>query len=169
MDFRKILSVIFFFLMIILIVNLAPSIDTANDTIRTSWGAATNNASMIGMSAVLPFGAPLIILQLIVAAGLLSFSIYQKASIKDSLAMVGIVIIMVVGLNFFNGIISPIDTLLTGATGIESVIYGIIPIAVYLPLVASAGGYKLGKMAYDKYKARKGAKKTATAGVGSGY
>jgi len=159
MQIKKMLSIIFFFLTVIIVLALAPTIDTANDTVYASWGAASENASMIGMSAVVPFGAPLIILSIMVSFGLLAFGMKEGANVKDIMSAIGITIAMIIALNFFDSAIDYVNTLLTGSSGISTVIYGIIPLAVYIGIVASAGTY--GTVKY--IKGRKGKSKKAAA------
>lgn len=154
MQIRRMLSIIFFFLTVIIVLALAPTISSANDTVYATWGAASENASMIGMSAVVPFGAPLIILSIMVSFGLLAFGMKEGASVKDIMSAIGITIAMIIALNFFDSAIGYVNTLLTGSSGISTVIYGIIPLAVYIGIVASAGTYGVVKYV----KGRKGKK-----------
>jgi hypothetical protein len=157
MDIRKMLSIIMFFLVVVIVLALAPTINTANTTAYAAWGAASANASMIGLGVVMPFGAPLMILSIMVGFGLLSFGMKQGIGIKDIMAAIGITIAVIVALTFFTSIIGYVNTLLTGATGIALVIYGIIPLAIYIGIIASAGTFGIVKYA----RARKG-KKSAT-------
>jgi len=159
MNIRRMLSIIFFFLTVIVVLALAPTINTANTTVQTTWAAATENASMIGMGAVVPFGAPLIILSIMVSFGLLAFGMKEGASIRDIMEAIGITIAMIIALNFFDSAIGYVNTLLTGATGISAVIYGIIPLAVYIGIVASAGSFGIVKYV----RGRKGKKSKAAA------
>lgn len=154
MNVRRMMSIIFFFVTVIIVLALAPSIQTSNDTAYATWGATSTNASMIGLGAIMPFGAPLIILSIMVSFGLLAFGIKEGATIKDSLVAVGVAVAQVVALTLFDTAIGYIDTLLTGSTGIATIIYGIIPLAVYLGIIVSSA--TVGGVQY--YKSRKSKK-----------
>ena len=160
MNIRRMLSIIFFFLTVIVVLALAPSINTANSTVLATWALASENASMIGMGAVVPFGAPLIILSIMVSFGLLAFGMKEGASVRDIMEAIGITIAMIIALNFFDSAVGYVNTLLVDATGIAKVIYGIIPLAVYIGIVASAGSYGIVKYVKGK-KGKKGKEKAA--------
>lgn len=155
MQIKKMLSIIFFFLTVIIVLALAPTIQTANATAYATWGAASENASMIGMSAVMPFGAPLIILSIMVSFGLLAFGMKEGAGVKDIMAAIGIAIGMIIALTFFDSAIGYCNTLLTSSSGIGTVIYGIIPLAVYMGIIASAGTYGVVKFVRGRKKGKK--------------
>jgi hypothetical protein len=77
------------------------------------------------------------------------------------MAAIGITIAQIIALNFFDSSIDYVNTLLTGSTGIATVIYGIIPLVVYIGIIASSGTY--GVVSY--VKGRKG-KKNSSANEG---
>lgn len=155
MQIKKMLSIIFFFLTVIIVLALAPTIQTANATAYATWGAASENSSMIGMSAVMPFGAPLIILSIMVSFGLLAFGMKEGAGVKDIMAAIGIAIGMIIALTFFDSAIGYCNTLLVASSGIGTVIYGIIPLAVYMGIIASAGTYGVVKFVKGRRKGKK--------------
>lgn len=163
MNIRKMLSMIFFFLAVVVVLALAPTINTANNTAFTALNATTgvgNATNMIGMSAVMPFGAPLIILSLLVSFGFLSFMMKENATIGSIVTPIGIMIAMIIGLTLFSNVITYTSTLMAGTTGIATVIYGIIPLAIYMGIIGSAGAYTT----YKYIKGRKG-KKSSSAGT----
>jgi len=54
MNMKNMLNVIFFFVVVVVTLALAPTISTANTTAYAAWGAATQNASMIGLALLCP-------------------------------------------------------------------------------------------------------------------
>lgn len=156
MQITRMLSIIFFFLTIVITLALAPSINTANNTI-----ASDNLTNLIGMTAVVQFGAPLIILGIMVAGGLMAFGMRQGLGVKDIMVTVGLVIGEIVALNFMDSIVDYTNTLIAASTGFAVTIYGIIPLIVYIAIIAAAGGYQT----YKYVKSRKKKSKGATAGV----
>jgi hypothetical protein len=158
MNVRRMLSIIFFFLTVVVVLALAPTINTANTTAYAAWGAATQNASMIGLGAVMPFGAPLMILSIMVAFGLLAFGMKEGASVKDILGSIGVTIAQVIAVTLFTNVITYTNTLLTGSTGIATVIYGIIPLAIYMAIIAAAGAVGIVKYA----RSRRGRKSSSS-------
>lgn len=161
MDIRKLLVIIFFFLTIVIVVSLAPNIQTANTTAYAAWGAATENASMLGLSVIMPFGDVLMIISIMVAAGLLSMKMKGGASIADVLKPIGVVIAVIIALNFFVTVITSFNTLIAGAAGFGQIFYGIIPLFIYMIIVALPGGYE----AYEYVKGKKDKKGKAGGGA----
>jgi hypothetical protein len=155
---------IFFFLSIVVVLALAPTINTANNTAFATLNATTgagNATNIIGLSAVMPFGAPLIILSLMVSFGLLAFTMKEGATVGSIVTPIGIMIAQIIGLTLFSNVITYTSTLMAGTTGIALVIYGIIPLAIYLGIIGSAGGYT----AYKAYRGRKGGKSKSYSGA----
>lgn len=138
---------IFGFLGIIVTLALAPSIGTANATV-----AADNLTNLIGMSAIVQFGAPLIVLSLLAISGLFAAGKLAAGSMQDLLKIISAVIVAIVGLTFMDQIVDYVNTLIGAtASGFEDTIYGIIPLVIYVFIVGSIG--------YGAYKSYKGGKK----------
>jgi hypothetical protein len=133
------LGIIFFFLTVVVVLALAPTINTANTTAITTFNGSSQNASMIGLSVVMPFGAPLMILSIMVSFGLLAFGMKEGANIKDILGAIGVTVAQVIAVTLFGNVITYTNTLLTGSSGIATVIYGIIPLAIYMAIIAASG------------------------------
>ena len=127
------------FLVIIITLALGPTINTANAAI-----AAHDNVSiMIGMSAMTSFGAPLIILGLLTAGGLFALAGVRGqmagASIADLLGVVGSVVVVIVGLTFLDSIMDYTWILVAASSGFAVTIYEMIPLLVYIAIIAAAG------------------------------
>ena len=62
------------------------------------------------------------------------------ASMKDLLGVIGTVIVVIVSLSLFVNVVSYTNTLI-GAVGgeFEETIYGIIPLLIYVGIIAAAG------------------------------
>lgn len=138
MGFSQLFNKILGFIIIIVTLALAPSINTANALIT----GHTSVANCTGMSVVGAFGAPLIIIGLLVAGGafaLAGVKNQMRASARDLLGVVGSVIVVIVGLTFMVDIMTYTNTLYTAVTGFARTIYGIIPLVIYLGIIAGAG------------------------------
>jgi hypothetical protein len=141
---QSIVPKIFGFLVIIITLALAPSINTANAAIT-----AANITNCIGVSAVDDFAAPIIVLGLLAVGGLFVWKGTQNQSMSDILKVVGLCIVAIVGLTFMPQIITYTNTLIDASTGFARTIYGVIPLLVYLTVIASVGyagyqGYRSG-------------------------
>ena len=127
------------FVVIIITLALAPTIQTSNDAI-----IAANLTDLTGMTAVAAFGAPLIILGLLVSGGLFAVAgvrgRLQGASVGDMLSVIGSVVLVIVSLSLFTNVITYTNTLIgVSAVGFGDVIYGIIPLVIYVGVIAAAG------------------------------
>lgn len=146
------------YIVIVITLALAPSISTANASIT----GHASVANMTGMATVGAFGAPLIILGLLVAGG--AFAIAGTtgrltASTQDLLKTVGSVIVVIVALTFMPTIMDYVEDLIDVAGGgFAQVIYAIIPLVLYLGVVAGAG--------WQTYKTYKGGSKKKSAAAG---
>jgi len=138
---KEILPKILGWIVIIITLALAPQINTANDTI-----IAANNTNLIGLAAIDDFGAPIMILGLLFSGGLLSVAgvkgRMQGASVKEMMSVVGAVVITVLALNLFDQAITYVNELIgPTASGFADVIYGVIPIILYVGIIAGATVY----------------------------
>lgn len=144
-------------LVVVITLALAPTINTYNTAVTTNVSAATNAAKMIGMTAVDDFGGFLIIMGLLITGGLFGVAGVRNklggASIRDMLEIIGAVIITVIALAMFSGsVIGYIDALIDASSGFAQTAYGILAIILYVAIIAGATGF-----AALKYKrARKG-------------
>ena len=127
------------FLVIIITLALAPTINTANAAIV----AHDNVSVMIGMTAIGGFGAPLIVLGLLVSGGIFAVAgtkgVLGGASISDLLGVVGSVVVLIVVLTMFDSVMTYTGTLYDASTGFAQTIYSIIPIIIYIGIIAMAG------------------------------
>jgi hypothetical protein len=152
--FSKILG----FLVIIITLALSPTINTANGTI-----ASGNLTNLIGMDVVADFGAPLIILGLLVSGGVFAVAGVKGtlggASMGDLFKVIGSVVVIVVLLSMFPEIMTYVNDLIQDSTGFAITIYGIIPIVIYLGIIVGAGWVQV-----QTYRsAKKGKASTASA------
>lgn len=145
---------------VIIALALAPTINTSNTAIDTAWGAATNNATMIGMGTVVDFGAPIMIISILFSGALIVMGKVGDGTTKSLLDVIGVVVILIIALSMFTNIISYVDTLISASTGFAQTVYGVIPIILYVGIIAGAGGYS----AYKAYRSKKKAKKAAYTG-----
>lgn len=134
----NILPKILGWLVIIITLALAPSINTANNTI-----IAANNTNLIGLAAIDDFGAPIMILGLLFTGGLLSVAGVKGkmggASVGEMMSVVGAVVVTVLALNLFVNAITYVNALIApSADGFADVIYGIIPIILYVGIISGA-------------------------------
>lgn len=153
------------FLVIIITLALAPSIQTANATVLANTGVA--NSSLTGMLVIGGFGAPLIILGLLASGGIFALAGAKGqlggATGRDLMAVVGSVIVAIVALTFMDSICTYTTTLVVAAVGtFGATLYAIIPLLVYLGIIAGVGWTQVSS--YRRLK--KGGKKTA---VAAGY
>ena len=124
-------------LTIIITLALAPSINTANVAVIAA--ITTNASSFIGMSVITTFGAPLMILALLFTGGMLAAGKVGDGSVRDMMGVIGAVIVTIVALTMFVSVITYVRLLVNNSTGFAVVIYGIIPIILYLGVIAGAG------------------------------
>jgi len=144
------------FVMIIVTLALAPTIATSNATIE-----AGNLTNLTGMTAVSAFGAPLIILGLLVSGGLFAAAGVRGrlagASVGDMLGVIASVVLVIVSLSLFSSVITYTNQLIApSASGFGDVIYGIIPLVIYIGVIAGAGYMQF--RAYKKASGKKGGK-----------
>lgn len=134
------------FLVIIITLALAPTIYTANAAIL-AWTGTGLIGQFIGLEAIAGFGGFIIILGLLVAGGLFTLAGVRGklagASWREILTVVGSVIVIIVTLTMFLTIMDSADTLIAAATAasdtIGTTLFGIIPIVVYVGILAAAG------------------------------
>jgi hypothetical protein len=150
------MSKIMGFLVIIITLAMAPSIVTANTAV-----ASGNLTNLIGMDVVTDFGAPLIILLLLGMGGIFAWK-GAGGGMKEVMGVIGGTILAIVALTFMNSIITYINALITAdSSSIGDVIYGIIPLIIYMAIVAGAG--------YGTYRAFKGSGKKTSKAVSGGW
>jgi len=128
-------------LVMVITLALAPTIETYNGHVTTNVSGATNAAYMIGMTAIDDFAGFLMIMGLLVSGGLFAVSGMKSkdTSVGDMLTIIGAVIITVIALAMFSGsIIGYIDSLITAGTGFAKTAYGVLPIIIYLSIIAGA-------------------------------
>ena len=159
MNIGSLMPKILGFLVIIITLALAPTISTANAAII----AHDNISVMIGMTAISGFGAPLIILGLLVSGGIFAVAgtrgALGGAKISDLMSVIGSVVVLIVVLTMFTSVMDYVTTLATGVTGFAFTIYTLIPIVIYIGIIAMAGWTQA--RAYRK--ARKGGRPRSSA------
>jgi hypothetical protein len=147
------------FLVIIITLALAPSIVTANTAVATH----DNVTAMLGMGVVSGFGAPLIILGLLTIGGIFALAGVKgqlaSAGMKDLFSVIGSVIVVIVLLTLMPNVMDYTADLIEASEGFAVTIYSIIPLLIYLGIVAGAGWTSV----HTYRKARKGGKKSRAA------
>ena len=138
MQLNKLLGVILGLLTIVVTLAIAPSIATANTAVATS---SNLTADMIGMAVVVTFGAPLAILGLLAMGGLFIVGSWKGATtMKDMLEVIFTAIVIIVGLTFMLQILNySVALIAAGSGGFETVMYGLIPLLVYLAIIGLSG------------------------------
>ncbi len=141
MQLNRLLGVILGLLTIVVTLAIAPSIATANTAVSANLTADANKADMIGLSVVLTFGAPLCILGLLAMGGLFAIGSWKTgASMRDMLGVIMVAVIVIIGLNFMLYVVGYSSALIdAGSGGFETVLYGLIPLLVYLSIIGLAG------------------------------
>jgi hypothetical protein len=147
------------FIVIIITLSLGSTIYTANASI-----VSANLTNLIGMSAISGFGAFIIIFGLLISGGLLTISGRgggsKALSMMDMLSVVLSVVAIVIALSLFGNVITYTNTLITSAItasdSLGQVGFGIIPILIYVGIIAGAGWTQ-----YRAIRKQSRAKKTA--------
>lgn len=150
------------FIVIIITLALAPTIYTANGNIIL-WGDLT---PFLGLEVIAGFGAFIIILGLLVSGGLFTIAGLKgkmgSVGMRDILAVVGSVIVIIVMLTMFVTILDYVGDLITAAVAagdtLGEVGFGIIPIVLYIGVVAAAGWTQVSTYRRVTGKGRKGSK-----------
>ncbi len=147
------------FIVIIVTLALAPSINTANTAVM-----ALNTTNLTGLSTIGDFGAPLIVLGLLTSGGLLALAGIKgklaASGMSDMFSVIGSVVIVIISLNLMQNVVTYTNTLIAASSGFAITIYGIIPLMIYIGIIAVSGWG-----AYKGAKAMKGGRKSS-AGYG---
>jgi hypothetical protein len=141
---KKLVPAILGWLVVVITLALAPTIETYNGHVTTNVAAATNAAYMIGMTAIDDFGGFIMIMALLVGGGLFAVGgMKQKnVTVADMLSVIGSVIISVIALAIFSGsIVGYIDSLVTAGSGFAKTAYGILATIIYVLIIGGAGSY----------------------------
>jgi len=155
------------FIVIIITLALGPAIYAANTAIVawTSTGGGGDITEFLGMGVVAGFGAFIIILGLLISGGMFTIAGLKNqlkgAGMKDILMVVGSVVIVIVMLTMFPTILDYVDQLIqaaiTAGDTLGQVGFSIIPIVIYVGILAGAGWTQVSE--YKKMK--KGTSKRA--------
>ena len=136
-NLNMMLGVIVGLLTIVVTLSMAPNIGTANTAVA-AWG--DNSSYMIGLGVVTDFGAPICILGLLAMGGLFTYGAWKGSTnlnMSDILSVVGITVIVIVGLTFMATVCQKVKDLVGATTtDFEDVIYGIIPLFVYMVIIS---------------------------------
>jgi hypothetical protein len=157
MDIRKVLPLILFFITVLLIVSLAPQVQTANSTAYATYNGSTEKASMIGLGVIMPWGDILILLSIMVSAGLLTMQLKQGGfNLSTVMGPVFVIISVVFALSFFDSIITSFNTLIAGTTNSGAkIFYGLVLLMIYLGIIGASGGYQAYQYVKNKKKGNK--------------
>jgi hypothetical protein len=165
MSIRQMLPILFFFMTILLVVLMAPQVQSANTAAFATFNASTEKASMIGLSVIMPWGDILIIISILTSTGLLSMRIGGgNIGLSDVMKPIFLIIIAIFALNFYDSIITAFNTLIAGtANAGAQIFWGLILLLIYLGIIGVAGGYEGYQAAKDRFG--KGKAKAATGGA----
>ena len=148
-------------LVVVITLALAPTIETYNGYVTGNVSGATNSAYMLGMTAIDDFAGFIIIMGLLVSGGLFAIGGMKNknTTVGDMLAIIGSIVITVIALAMFSGsVIGYIDALITAGTGFAKTAYGILTIIIYLSIIAAATVVTATK-AFRKAKGKRAARK----------
>jgi len=151
---NKLVPSIMGWLVVVITLALAPTIEQYNTHVTTNVSGATNSANMLGMTAIDDFAGFLMLMGLLVACGLFAVTGMKTkgTTVKDMLEVIGSVVITIIALAMFSGsIIGYIDALITAASGFAQTAYGILAIIIYLSIISGATAF-IGKKAYGARK-----------------
>lgn len=157
---NKLVPSIMGWLVVVITLALAPTIESYNAFVTSNVTAATNAAYMIGMTAIDDFGGFLMIMLLLMGGGLFAVAGMRAKNytVSDMLQVIGAVIISIIALAMFSGsVIGYIDSLITAGSGFAKTAYGILTIIIYISIIAGAGSF----LAIKGYKASKKSKKSS--------
>lgn len=157
---KDLLPKILGWLTVIIGLALAPTINTSNTAVDTAWAVSSNNATMIGMGTVVDFGAPLMIIGILFSGAMIALGKVGDGTIKGMMDVIGGCVLTIVALAMFENVIGYVDTLISASTGFAQTVYGVIPIILYVGIIAGAGVYT----AVKYFRGRKGKKATAATG-----
>ncbi len=113
------------------------------------------------MSVVTEFGAPLIVLGLLVVGGIFAWKGTGGQNMGDLMKTIGLVIVAIVGLTFMSDIVDYTNDLIDASTGFAVTLYGIIPLLIYLGIIAAVG--------WTGYSAYRGGRKSKKAAAMANY
>ena len=158
---KRLVPAIMGWLVIVITLALAPTIETYNGYVTTNVAAATNAAYMLGMTALDDFGGFLMIMSLLVGGGLFAVTGMKSKNytVSDMMQVIGAVIISIIALAMFSGsIIGYIDSLVNAGTGFAKTAYGILTVIIYVTIIAGAGAF----MGAKAYRARRSSRRGRT-------
>lgn len=137
------------FLVIIITLALAPTIYTSNAAVLSYSDTVTGltDADFVGLTAVAGFGAFIIIFGLLTSGGIFAVAGVQgklaNTSVADMLKVIGSVIVIILMLALFTSLLDYVAALVDAADTASDTIgetgFGIIPIVIYVGILASAG------------------------------
>ena len=104
---HRLIPAIITWLVVVIVLSLAPTIETYNGHVTTNVAAATNAAYMLGMTAVDDFGGFIMIMGLLLSSGLFAVTSMKvrDTSIGDMMEVIGAVILSVIALSMLSGTI----------------------------------------------------------------
>jgi uncharacterized membrane protein YgcG len=171
---KKMAGILVFFVVMLVILTIAPQVTSANNEAIATYEAASENQSMIGLGVIMPWGGFLIVMLILASIGIFTMKIKETGFNMQSLISPVIkVIIAVVVLTFYSDIITSVNTIMAAETNEAiKIVWGVILLAVYFGIITLAGGYETGKFLYSEGSRRgwwggKKTKSSATSSAGS--
>jgi len=126
------------FIVIIVTLALAPSINTANTAML-----ALNTTNLTGLNTAGDFGAPLIILGLLTSGRLMAIAgvkgKMKGGSMSDLFSVIGSVVVVIISLTLMQNVVTYTNTLIAASTGFAITVYGILPLMIYIGIIAVSG------------------------------
>ena len=154
--FSRLVPGIMGWLVVVITLALAPTIETYNGYVTANVAAATNASYMLGMTAIDDFGGFLIIFGLLMSGGFFAVTGMRNknTSVGDMIGVIAAVILTIISMAMLSSsVIGYVDELITAGTGFAQTAYGILTIILYIGIISGATIYT-GAKAYRKRSSR---------------
>jgi len=164
---RKMIAIGVFFFILLVVLIMSPQVTTANNADRAVWAASSENASMLMMGTIMPWGAALIIISILVTMGMATFKQSENFNLEALVSPLVRIVFSIILLTFFEQIITAVNTNLVGETNaIVKIFWGVIPLATYILMIGVCGGWDV--VTALKKRASKGGSKKGALGYAGG-
>jgi hypothetical protein len=141
---KRLVPTLMSWLGVVVVLALAPQIETYNGYVASNVTAASNASYMIGMTAIDAFGGFIMVILLLMGTGLfaLQSTKMKNVSVGDMVSSIGAVVIAVVVLALFSGsIIGYFNSMITAGSGVAKTFYGVLVTLTYVMIIAGGGGW----------------------------
>ena len=171
MNLSKLMGVVLFFIILLVVVSIAPQVGTANSAAYATWNGSTEKDSMIGLDVIMPWGGFLIVLAILATTGIFTLKIKNQGfSVNALISPVIRVIIAIFILTFYSNIITSFNVLIAAESNdAVKIVWGVVLLLIYLAIIAISGGWDTFQYVRERMgKKGKAAKASGAGGVFSG-